>query len=122
MDSPIWERQENETPKRWKAFQVYRDMGADRSLAKVAIALGKPPGYKRPLEYWATQHNWVERCREYDLYLDRLNRSFRETEKRMEYASRTEAYREESERIGAAMVATMKVENWGCSAQFEPTI
>ena len=37
----VWERQEGETAQAFQAFAAYRDMGAERSLAKVAQKVGK---------------------------------------------------------------------------------
>jgi len=48
--SEIWEKQDFETPHRYKLFCVYRDMGITRSLQKVSDKLGKPKKYRRCLE------------------------------------------------------------------------
>ena len=66
-----WERQENETPKQFEAFVVYRDMGEDRSLQKVANQLAKS---RQLLTRWSSANNWVERCRAWDNEQDRLLR------------------------------------------------
>lgn len=68
MTTP-WERRENETNKAYDVFCVYRDMGAQRSLAKATQALGKPAGYVGQLERWSSQHDWVARAEAYDAHL-----------------------------------------------------
>lgn len=47
-----------EGAKALKAWQVYRDMGPDRSIAAVAEQLGKS---KTMIARWATAHGWGER-------------------------------------------------------------
>ena len=64
-----WERQDGETPKQFEAFKIYRDMGEERSITKVANQLSKT----RPLlTRWSSANNWVERCRAWDNEQDRL--------------------------------------------------
>ena len=64
-----WERQPGESAKAYEAFSTYRDMGSDRSLAKVGHALGKS---KAMMEKWSSAHNWVERAKEWDVEQDRI--------------------------------------------------
>jgi len=45
-------------------------MGADRSLSKVRIKLGKKTGYDRQLEEWSSQWSWVDRAAAYDAHLE----------------------------------------------------
>ena len=66
-----WERQEGETSKQFEAFVIYRDMGEDRSLSKVAQQLSKS---KQLLTRWSSANNWVERCTEWDREQDRILR------------------------------------------------
>lgn len=66
-----WERQNGETPKQFEAFVVYRDMGEERSLAKVGNALGKS---KALMERWSSANNWVERAGAWDNEQDRILR------------------------------------------------
>ena len=66
-----WERQDNETPKQFEAFKIYRDMGEERSLSKVAQQLSKT---KQLLSRWSSANNWVERCASWDAEQDRLLR------------------------------------------------
>lgn len=66
-----WERQENETPKQFEAFKVYRDMGEERSLMKVSNQLNKSVPL---LGRWSSANNWVERAAAWDAEQDRILR------------------------------------------------
>lgn len=66
-----WERQIGETSKAYQAFCVYRDMGPDRSLRKVARTLHKSLTIIRD---WSVKYNWVERAAEWDAEQDRIIR------------------------------------------------
>ncbi len=73
----IWERLPDESSKAYQAFCEYRDMGADRSIRKLAQARGKPTSTKW-LCHWSAKHNWVERARAYDDYLEQEKRKEQE--------------------------------------------
>lgn len=53
-----WGRQENESARAFQAFEVYRDLGVERSLVKVGQTLGKS---RALIERWSVQHDWVNR-------------------------------------------------------------
>jgi hypothetical protein len=59
---------EQETPKSAAAFHEYCLLGYDRSLAKLALKLGRTSAYTRHLESWSAKYNWQERAREYDAH------------------------------------------------------
>ena len=63
-----WEQQDGEGTRAFEAFQTYRDMGAERSLVKVARKLGKSSTI---VERWSRLWDWVNRVREYDREMDR---------------------------------------------------
>ena len=63
-----WEQQPGEGAKAFEAFAAYRDMGADRSVRKVAQALDKS---RTLIGKWSSTYNWPERARAYDRDLDR---------------------------------------------------
>jgi len=70
-ENPQWERVSGETQKAFEAFCIYRDMGASRSLRKVADQLGKS---SRLIKKWSSLNGWVKRTTAYDDYMDRKAR------------------------------------------------
>jgi len=72
----LWERQEGESAPAFQAFAAYRDMGAERSLAKVAQKLGKS---KALMERWSRRWRWGARADAWDDETDR--RTCRELQK-----------------------------------------
>lgn len=64
-----WERQPDESTKAYEAFGIYRDMGTERSIAKVSEKLGKSEAL---LERWSRTYDWVKRAAAWDLEADRL--------------------------------------------------
>lgn len=66
-----WERREGETDPAWAAFIAYRDMGLDRSTAKVSRQVGKNKGL---MDRWSSRHGWVERVAAWDAERDRVKR------------------------------------------------
>ncbi len=78
MSDP-WERREVETDPAWAAFRAYRDMGLERSLAKVAEDLGKS---LQLMERWSSKHRWVMRSTAFDIETDRLWMASLNTERR----------------------------------------
>ena len=55
-----WERQEGESARAYEAFCLYRDLGPERSLAKVGQELGKSVSL---MERWSSEHDWVDRVK-----------------------------------------------------------
>lgn len=66
-----WERQKGETSKAWEAFSIYRDMGADRSHAKLSQRLSKNT---RTIAEWSKKYEWVKRAAAWDAEQDRIAR------------------------------------------------
>lgn len=58
LADPPWARAENESDPAHGAFLRYRDMGHERSLAKVARELGKS---KQLMERWSRRWRWRQR-------------------------------------------------------------
>ena len=56
------------SPERKEAFVMYRDLGFERSLSKVAAALGKDASL---IGKWSMEDGWVARCAAYDADCDR---------------------------------------------------
>jgi len=75
--SVSWERQERESEKAYSYFCYYRDFGKDRSTVKVQQEFSKS---KRFMDGLSSKHNWVERARAYDDYLEREIRKANEKE------------------------------------------
>ncbi len=67
----MWERLPDETAKSFEAFCTYRDMGIDRSLAKVGEKLGKSTAL---MERWSRRHDWVRRAAAWDDEQERIER------------------------------------------------
>lgn len=68
VKADAWERQQGESPQAYEAFATYRDMGAERSTAKVSRELGKT---KALMDRWSSRWKWVERARAWDNELAR---------------------------------------------------
>jgi hypothetical protein len=80
MSGHIWEKQDFESSKQYKAFCIYRNMGTSRSLAKAAAKINTNKYYVKMLEQWSAKNKWVMRCEQYDVYMEE------ERQKRMEQA------------------------------------
>lgn len=68
-----WERLPDESTKAFEAFVIYRDLGAERSLAKVAQEVGKS---KTLIERWSARDAWVKRVELWDVEQDRMHRAY----------------------------------------------
>lgn len=58
-----WNMREGESSRAYQAFEVYRDMGPDRSLERTGQNLGKS---KAAMEQWSIRHAWADRARAFD--------------------------------------------------------
>ena len=58
-----WSRQVGETSKAYEAFEVYRDLGPDRSTRRVSEQLGKSDAL---IHRWSSKHGWPDRARAWD--------------------------------------------------------
>lgn len=79
----VWDKQPNEGPKPYEAFCVYRDMkynseDKNRSIARVAMKLGKSEGL---MERWSSKYDWVNRVDVYDQEMERKERELSEKER-----------------------------------------
>ncbi len=72
-----WERQEGETPKPYEAFCAYRDMGTERTLAKVAAKLSKS---EQIMKRWSAKYGWVDRVAAWDDEQERIEREIAQKE------------------------------------------
>ena len=66
-----WERQKGESAKAYEAFSEYRDMGASRSLSKVAEKLQKSGTL---IGRWSGNYEGVKRAAAWDAEQDRIAR------------------------------------------------
>jgi hypothetical protein len=63
-----WDRTDGESPQAHSAFVGYMHMPpAERSLARLGRSLGKSTAL---LEGWSARHAWVQRCAEWDRFLE----------------------------------------------------
>ncbi len=69
MQNP-WDQQPNESSKAFHRFIQYRDMGAGRSLRKLAKDLELNPS---TLAEISTNHRWQERIAAFDAYIDKAS-------------------------------------------------
>lgn len=58
-----WSRQKGETSKAYAAFEVYRDMGEDRTTRAVAKHLSRSEAL---IKGWSSKWSWPERARAWD--------------------------------------------------------
>ena len=66
-----WERQPKESDVAFEAFVTYRDMGTERSHAKVAQKVGKNKGL---ISRWSRVHGWTARIEAWTDEQDRIVR------------------------------------------------
>lgn len=85
-----WEQQRDESVKAYRAFCMYRDLGPERSLDRVAEILyptkegrkGRKRAATGRLQEWSSGHRWVERVRAHDTEAARIDRETWEQEQR----------------------------------------
>ena len=99
MSDYVWEKRKSESTRAYRAFCVYRDMGADRSLSKVREKLGRKSGYERQLQEWSSNHEWVNRVAAYDEHLEMLLRADLETRLLIERRKQIERELEDTENL-----------------------
>ncbi|QBI56809.1 hypothetical protein [Streptomonospora litoralis] len=68
----VWERQPQETPKRFGQFAIYRDLGRTRSIRETAERTDNSADYLRRV---AAQFRWTERAEAFDRHRDRLHQA-----------------------------------------------
>jgi hypothetical protein len=85
-----YEKLSQESDKSWHAFVCYRDLGVDRSTAKVGQRLGKS---KTLMDRWSSKNNWVERVAAYDVDQDRIRQTA--TQKAVAKATEKIVYKQE---------------------------
>ena len=68
-----WDRRADENARQYQAFCEYRDMGVDRTLKDVNMAIRSP---------WPKLYQWVQRVRAYDEWLEKKARKLAERQKK----------------------------------------
>lgn len=102
-DRPIYEKLENETPKAWEAFCIYRNMGHNRTFERVRDQLGKSIPL---LERWGRTYNWRERVNAFDIDQEAITREILINQNIIEHKRKLEKLRKEDEEMGNAARAT----------------
>jgi hypothetical protein len=102
------ERLPQESPRAYRAFCIYRDLGPDRSLDqawKRFCAASDPAKYRgsarRPGHWaaWSQKYQWVERAEGYDDFIEEENRSAAAERRRKLHEARSQFQSEEQQRI-----------------------
>lgn len=85
LREPEWEKQPGESPKQWAYFQLYRDLGSERSVTEVANQSDLEPGHLYDI---GKRWRWKDRCDAWERHLDEIK------VKEYEEAGRTMARRQ----------------------------
>ena len=102
------ERLPQESPRAYRAFCIYRDLGPDRSLDqawKRFCAASDPTknrgSARRPGHWaaWSQKYQWVERAEGYDDVIEEENRSAAAERRRKLHEARSKFQSEEQQRI-----------------------
>lgn len=64
-----WDKNNEESDLAYMYFNSYLSLGATRSIPKVCQMYTKKESYVGQLKRWSVDHNWVNRCSEYDTYI-----------------------------------------------------
>lgn len=100
-----WDRQKDEPTKAFARFTLYRDMGPERSLAKV----GSISGVSAALcEQESAKYGWVARCDQWDAHLDAVARKAYVTELERQARQRAQGH---SALFGKALTLLQKVDS-----------
>lgn len=102
--SRVWEPSEGESARAFACFAVFRDLGPERTLRSAAgLFYGKEDGPTRgeldTVKRWSAAHDWMERVRHYDswLQMERRDAIQRHTAERAdEFARRESELREKA--------------------------
>jgi hypothetical protein len=100
----VYTRRTGESARAFEAYQSYRDMGAQRSLAGVGQKLGKS---KAILERWSSRWEWVRRCEVYDATLAAKDK-----------AAKEQALKDEAQRWAERQIAAGE-KDWQKSEQLD---
>ena len=68
MSFKPWEKRSDETSRQYEAFCIYRDMGIEQFILKVAYEWSEG-GHTSKLKEWSSKYHWVDRASAYDEYI-----------------------------------------------------
>ena len=107
--SEAWERQPEESAKAYRAFEIYRDMGVDRSLSKATEAVyNGSASNMRLLAMWSGKHDWVRRAAAWDAKLAERRAVEAEEEHMRQLASFRERQRKMSQAMSKSALKLLK--------------
>ena len=105
-----YDRIDGETPKAYHAFTLYRGMGANRSLDRVAVefyTVDLPQKCRRnirQIETWSSHWGWVDRCKDFDRDEELIRREQQRQRDVEEYDSKLELFRQQNESVGMGLL------------------
>jgi hypothetical protein len=100
-----------DTQKSWPVFQMYRDMGVERTIQKVwEKSSGYVSGTKFPTHWlvWSAKHRWVDRCAAYDKEIAEEKRKAELAVIQAEQIAKIEAFKQTQEVIARGMAVAVK--------------
>lgn len=124
MSTFPWEKQEWETPKAYRAFELYRDLGPDRTLQATIRRfvevfeeectqsrggkVTKPPS-RSGISKWSMQYRWVDRVRQYDEWVIENQKQQKRELAKLEWELKVQRIRERHESIAQHMTETAEL-------------
>lgn len=106
----IFDRQPTDTNRSWAAFEIYREMGAMRSLDKLLVLMrerfGQAAPCSRSLDNWSAKFRWQERVQAWDLEQSRLKEEIAQKIRLEEYRAEVERLRKTEQQIGQGLIST----------------
>jgi len=104
-----WDRLEDETPRAYAAFCVFRDLGPDRKVCEAVRIHYSGKRCRSIVDQWAKAYGWDERVRAYDQHQQRAREEAAAAAAAAE-AAKLEAERAEAkrERVQTARLAVSK--------------
>jgi hypothetical protein len=104
----VWDQQENETPKAYAAFCVYRDLSKSRSIDK-AFQQHQNSTKTAPRHWmdWAVDFDWKHRAAAYDAHIELSHRKTREAEHTAELVAYRERARKAAQDTAAIASAAL---------------
>jgi hypothetical protein len=103
-----WEKLPKESSKALAGFHAYLRLGPQRSLKAAAAKLGKS---LKSLELWSQRFGWIERAREYDAHLVRVEEEAKEVQlraKAIDWVKRQEKLKEDEWELVQAVVGKLR--------------